>query len=109
MYLKGGQTITIGIATDGTTSEIPAGTIFTITEQDAEDYITTIQGIQGETKTTGNLTISESNNSIEFLNSRDAAAMTGNYFEIKAYAILFAGVIIFSIVLKKQKKFKIKV
>jgi len=106
VYLKGGQTITIGIATNGTTTQIPVGTTFTITEQDSEDYITTIQGIQGETKTTGSLTINATNNSIEFLNSRDAAAMTGRVFEITEYAILFTSTIICILLIKRQRKIK---
>ena len=57
VYLKGGQTVIIGLSSDETTSEIPEGTTYSIVEQDAEDYATTISGIQGETKTTGNMTV----------------------------------------------------
>ena len=106
VYLKGGQTITIGIATNGTTTQVPVGVTYTITEQDAEEYITTIQGIQGETKTTGNLTILGTTNTVEFLNSRDAAAMTGRFFEITEYAIILAGSIIFILLIRRQKKRK---
>ena len=88
VYLKGGQTVIIGLSSDETTSEIPEGTTYSIVEQDAEDYATTISGIQGETKTTGNMTVGEIN-TIEFLNSKDAAALTGGVFEITNYVIIF--------------------
>lgn len=106
IYLKGGQTITIGIAANGTTTQVPVGVTYTITEQDAEEYITTIGGMQGETKTTGNLTIQETANTVEFLNSRDAAAMTGRFFEITEYAIIFAGSIIFILLIRRHRKRK---
>ncbi len=106
VYLKHGQTITIGIAGDGSTTQIPVGVTYSIVEQDAEDYITTVQGIQGETKTTGNLTTQGTTNTIEFLNSRDAAAMTGRYFEFTAYAIIFAGTIMCILLINRQRKFK---
>ena len=106
VYLKDGQTITIGIAINGTTNQVPVGTTYSIIEQDAEEYITTIGGIQGETKTTGSLTIAASNNSVEFLNSRDAAAMTGRFFEITEYAIIFIGAMIFILLIKRQRKLK---
>lgn len=109
VYLKAGQTITIGIATDGTTTQVPVGVTYSIVEQDAEDYITTIEGIQGETKTTGNLTTQETINKVEFLNSRDAAAMTGRFFEITEYAIIFVSAIICGLLIKRQKKIKQKV
>lgn len=105
VYLKGGQTVIIGLSSDETTSEIPEGTTYSIVEQDAEDYATTISGIQGETKTTGNLTIGEIN-TVEFLNSKDAAALTGRVFENKIYFCIFIIGLIFTIVLIKNKKNK---
>ncbi len=88
IYLKGGQTVTIGLASNGTTSEIVEGTTYSIVEQDAEDYLTTISGIQGETKNTGNKTIGATN-TVEFLNSKDAAAFTGTVFEYAIYVVIF--------------------
>lgn len=107
IYLKGGQTVIIGLSSDETTSEILEGTTYYITEQDAQDYATTISGIQGETKTTGNLTVEEINN-VEFLNSKDAAALTGRAFEFTNYLVIFAISVIFGYVfirrnIKKKK------
>ena len=90
IYLKGGQTVTIGLASNGTDTQIPVGVTYSIVEQDAEEYATIITGIQGETKTTGNMTTQSSDNVVEFLNSRDAAALTGRVFEVANYAILFS-------------------
>lgn len=106
VYLKGGQTVTIGLAANGTDSQIPVGITYSIVEQDADEYVTTITGIQGETKTTGNLTtqISNSSNVVEFLNSRDAAALTGRWFENKVYICIFIAVLIFIFVIVKYKK-----
>ena len=102
--MKGGQTVIIGLSSDETTSEIPEGTTYSIVEQDAEDYATTISGIQGETKTTGNMTVEEIN-TIEFLNSKDAAALTGGVFEIAVYAIIFVSSILgANIVIRKKYK-----
>ena len=104
VYLKGGQTVIIGLSSDETTSEIPEGTTYSIIEQDAEDYATTISGIQGETKTTGNMTVGEIN-TVEFLNSKDAAALTGGVFEIAVYAIIFVSSILgANIVIRKKYK-----
>ena len=104
IYLKGGQTATIGLASNGTTAQIPVGVTYSIVEQDASDYLTTIQGIQGETKSTGNLTLAASNNSVEYLNSRDAAAVTGRYFEVTAYIAIFAFGIITIFLIKRKSK-----
>ncbi len=95
VYLKSNQTITIGVLSDGETFEIPEGVTYSVTEQDAEDYLTTIEGIQGETKSTGNLTIARTNNTVEFTNSKDAAALTGINFEfISYYIVIFASSVI---------------
>ena len=104
IYLKGGQTVTIGLASNGTSAQIPVGVTYSIVEQDASDYLTTIQGIQGETKSTGNLTLGASNNSVEYLNSRDAAAVTGRFFEGTAYIVIFAFGIITMILIKRKSK-----
>ena len=106
VYLKGGQTVTIGLAANGTDSQIPVGVTFSVTEQDAVEYITTISGIQGETKATGNLTTqsSNSNNVVEFLNSRDAAALTGKWFENKVYIYIFIVGLAFIFITARYKK-----
>ena len=106
IYLKGGQTVTIGLAANGNDSQIPVGVTYSIVEQDAEEYVTTITGLQGETKTTGNLTTqsSNSNNVVEFLNSRDAAALTGRWFENKVYIGIFIVGLIFIFIILKYKK-----
>ena len=88
VYLKGGQTITIGLAGDGITKEVPLNITYSITEQDASEYSTTITGIQGTTKTTGTLTTIDGTNSVVFNNSRDRAALTGEFFEENIFKIL---------------------
>jgi len=98
VYLKAGQTVIIGLSSDETTFEIPEGITYSIVEQDAEDYVTTISGTQGETKSTGNLTIGEIN-TVEFLNSKDAAALTGRVFENTIYLIIFIVAIFFVYIL----------
>ena len=105
IYLKGGQTVTIGLASNGTDVQIPVGVTFVVTEQDAEEYVTTVTGIQGETKTTGNMTTQNSDNDVEFLNSRDAAALTGRIFEVAIYGVLFTiGLLICYIIIMKYIK-----
>ena len=109
IYLKGGQTVTIGLEVNGNDAQIPVGVTFSVTEQDAVEYITTISGIQGETKATGNLTTqsSNSNNVVEFLNSRDAAALTGRWFDNKEYICIFiVGLISIFITVKYKKNRK---
>ena len=81
VYLKDGQTITIGLDNNGQTYQIPIGITYSVTEQDAEEYSTRITGIQGTTKTTGNLTSIDGTNLVEFTNTRDRAALTGQFFE----------------------------
>ena len=95
VYLKDGQTVTIGLASNGTTKEIPVGTTYTITEQDAEDYSTTISGVQGVTKTTGTLTLIDGTNQVGYTNSRDRAAMTGVFLNNSIYlALLIISILI---------------
>ena len=67
---------------------MPIGVTYTIVEQDAEDYSTTITGIQGTTKTTGSLTTVDGTNSVVFNNSRDRAALTGQFFEDNIFIVL---------------------
>lgn len=106
IYLKGGQTVTIGLASNGIDSQIPVGVTFSVTELDAEEYLTTITGVQGATKTTGNLTTQNSGNVVEFLNSRDAAALTGGFFEVVTYLLIFiiSMIFVYVFIIKAIKK-----
>lgn len=106
VYLKGGQTITIGLAANGTTNEIPVGTTYTITEQDALEYSTTITGAQGVTKTTGTLTLIDGINNVEYTNSRDSAALTGVFFDTSIYIIILtiSIIVLIRVFIKKIKK-----
>ena len=81
IYLKSGQTATIGLANNNSTLEVPVGITYTITELDAEDYTTTING-GSESKTTGTLTTAQNDNTLNFLNTKDAAALTGKNIKI---------------------------
>ena len=105
VYLKHGQTITIGLATNGTTNEIPVGITYSITEQDAEDYSTTITGIQGMTKTTGTLTLIDGTNLVAYINSNDRAALTGVFLNGRAYTVVLivSSLALITIAIKKYK------
>ena len=105
IYLKDGQTATIGLAQDGITTQVPVGITYSIIEEDAQDYSTTIIGIQGTTKTTGNLTTNVTN-LVEFTNSRDRAALTGNIFDMTTYTIILitSGFLLIWIAYKKIKQ-----
>lgn len=105
IYLKGGQTVTIGLDPNRMIGIIPIGITYSIVEQDSEDYATTISGIQGVTKSTGNLTTVLNNNLVEYTNSRDSAALTGVTINVAAYGIIIIiSVLMLSILIILNKK-----
>ena len=102
IYLKANQTVTIGLASNGNTTQVPVGITYSIAEQDAEEYVTTIDGVEG--KSTGTLTTGSSN-TINYTNTRDAAALTGVNIEISQYIIiLISSAILIIITIKIKRK-----
>lgn len=90
VYLKHGQTITIG--NDGTDNQIKSGITYQFIEQDAEEYITSVNSSSTDSKDTGVLTTtSEDNeNNNTFLNKYERSTLTGIMVTVLPYIIIVA-------------------
>ena len=86
--LKHGETVTIGLATNGT-EQIDVGTTFTITEAD-NDYQTYINGSSSNNKSTGQRAISSSvaNNTFAYVNKKSSPVGTGVVLNVLPYILL---------------------
>lgn len=99
--IKNGQTVTIGL--NGSTEQIPAGTVYTITENGATDYETYINGDISASKSTDEQTINVdvAKNTFDFLNVKDGDVSTGIVVNILPY-VLLAGISLGLIIYSKK-------
>jgi hypothetical protein len=92
VYLKHGQTVTIGFGDD--LNEIPIGAVYSIEEVSEEGYVTSVDGVEGNKtadKTTAVITegVLPASNKTWFINHRDSEVLTGvTVAVIPAVAIL---------------------
>lgn len=102
VYLKHGQTITIGM-TQSDAYEIPCGVSFTIVEEDAEDYKTYINQSTTDSKSIDfELSNVSNNNTIVYENVKESNSLTGVLISIIPFVVLF-GVSIIGIILVRRK------
>ena len=106
VYVKHGETITIG--KNGNDGQLPIGATYTLVEEDADDYATTITGAtsSGATNKTAQGTIGAIN-SITFNNTWDEDTLTGIFLKVLPYvvviAIAVAGIVYMVVKNKKDK------
>ena len=107
VYLKHGQTITIG-KTSNDLSQIKSGITFQLIEQDAENYTTYINGSNTVSKDTGVLTtVSDSSrNNANFVNDDSRTIKTGVMLTIAPFAILMVVSICCLLLIKGGNKLK---
>ncbi len=106
VYLKSGDTVRIGY--NGTTSQIPVGSTYTITEDTYSDYTTTVAvGTNAATssRTTGQQTVmpTASANAAAFVNTKDSGTPTGVFLNIWPYILL--GIISVGAIIYSKKAF----
>lgn len=102
VYLKSGQTATIGI-TQSEAYEIPCGVSFTIVEEDADDYKTYINQSNNDSKEISfKLSNVSENNSITYENVKESSSLTGVLVNSIPFVVLF-GVTIVGIILVRKK------
>lgn len=93
VYLKHGQTVTIGAGSDGTSAnEIPLGLTYTFVEGaegNAANYVTNINGSTSDSKDAGNLTTAATNTNT-IANSYASDTLTGVLLTIMPYIIIVA-------------------
>ncbi|MBQ6477146.1 MAG: hypothetical protein IJI43_01775 [Bacilli bacterium] len=108
VYLKAGQTVTIGL--NGSIEQIPVGVTYSIVQQDSEDYHTYINGSTTESKTTGNMTVSNTveSNAISFVNNKDGDVPTGIVLKVFPFIVLLiiSGIGLYIISNPKENKDK---
>jgi len=113
IYLKHGQTVTIGQTTVGTdtVNQIPIGTKYTITEQDATDYETYIDGSSTNSKATGNKTTVATDAATfntadvtSFVNNKETPVLTGIFVNIAPFATLIVLAVAGLYIMKKTSK-----
>ena len=104
LKIKHGETITIGVASNGTTKQIPIGASYTVSETQETGYTTQIDSVERSTitKTTD---ADPSNNGTAIVNNYELATLTGVFFNIMPY-ILIAGIVLVLIVLLKRSSKK---
>lgn len=102
VYLKAGQTVTIGQTTAGL-DQIKVGATYQIVEQEATDYQTYIDGSSTNSKDSGSkTTVAEATgNATTFVNNKDESALTGVLFSIAPFALILAIAMIAIVVFKK--------
>ena len=107
VYLKHGQTITIGKTSDEL-SQIKSGITFQLIEQDAENYTTYINGSNTVSKDTGVLTtVSDSSrNNASFVNDDSRTIKTGVMLTIAPFAILMIVSVCCLLLIKGGNKLK---
>ena len=109
VYLRHGQTITIGLGDDGL-NEIPINATYTIEELDATDYSTTVDGDDGKitaTKTTAVLLPNDevpTDNQTNYVNHKESAVLTGITLAIIPAAVLIIAMFVGAVVVRKLKK-----
>ena len=109
VYLRHGQTITIGAGADGL-NEIPIGVTYVIVEADAEDYTTTVDESEGKSsaiKTSAVLLDNDAlpeSNQTNFVNHKESAVLTGVTLAIIPAAILIVAMFTGAVIVRKVKK-----
>ena len=109
VYLKDGDTVRIGY--NGTASQIPVGSTYTITEDSYSDYTTTVaNGTAAATtaRTTGQQTVMNNSNANKaaFVNTKNSSTPTGIFLNLWPYILL--GVISVAAVVYAKKSFAVK-
>ena len=95
IYLKHGQTITIG--------NLPEGTKYTITEKNATDYETFIDGSTTNSKVSSEKTVTSANtdDNTAFVNNKIETTLTGIFLNVAPFIALIALAIAGIVIIKK--------
>ncbi|MBR4262659.1 MAG: hypothetical protein IKQ35_04785 [Bacilli bacterium] len=105
LYLKHGQSVTIGL--NGTINEIPINGSYTITETGATDYKTYIDGSTTDAKTTTKTTVAtnasnfSTNNTTAYINNYQSDVLTGIFINILPFVLLI-GLAVIGIYINKR-------
>ncbi len=109
VYMRHGQTITIGHGEDGL-DEVPINAEYVIEEIGAEDYMTTVDGSAGKITSTKRAAVLLEDDSLPdanqtiFVNHKESAVMTGITLAIIPAAILIVAMFTGAVIVRKVKK-----
>ena len=113
LQIKHNETLTIGIASDGTKKQIPVGTNYTVAETAVEGYETTIDNLTKGTLTTTKTAAAiptnnqlPATNKVAIVNHYEVATLTGVFFNIMPYVVIAAAVIILIAMVRRSSKSK---
>lgn len=102
IYLKNGQTVTIGL--DGDKKELPVGIYYTIESIDAPGWITKINGVRRNVLSSKELESADIKNSIHFEHIKNyQIAITGLFLDYLPIILLVVITIVGIIVIKRMK------
>ncbi len=106
IYLKDGQTATIGYIENGELCQIPIGTTYSIVEQGATDYKTYVDGSTTNSKSSASKTIKQSalENGTSIVNNKETEPLTGVLFSIAPYAIIVVLALALIVIFRKISK-----
>ena len=103
LQIKHGETITIGLAADGTTDQIPIGINYTVGETAVTGYTTTIDGAATNPKTETTVATA-ANNTTAIVNNYELATLTGVFINMVPYLLIAAVVLVLIVLLKRSSK-----
>lgn len=91
--LKHGQSITF--------TGLPIGATFTVTETSYSGYVTTVDGVSGNSK---EITLAETNSNIAFVNTKDVTIDTGVLLDTLPYILILGVVVVGAVLLIKKRR-----
>jgi len=92
IYLKHGQTVTVGLSS-GNIAEMPIGTQYTVAENNASSYETSIDSTVSSTKSVTKTTVLDATataNKTAFVNNKTAPVLTGIFVNVAPFVALVA-------------------
>lgn len=105
LQIKHGETLTIGVAKDGTTKQIPVNAQYTVSETKPDGYTTTIDTVE-QSSVTKTTVEAPASNATAIVNDYVAATLTGVFFNIMPYVVIAAAVIILIAMVRRSSKSK---
>ena len=105
LQIKHGETLTIGLASDGTTNQVPIGVSYTVAETTEQGYTTTIDTVE-QSSTTKTSVQAAASNATAIVNRYEVATLTGVFLNIMPYVVMAIAVIILIALIRRSSKNK---
>ena len=103
LQVKHGDTLTIGVASDGTTKQIPIGVTYTVSETSVTGYTTTIDSVE-QSSVSKTTVAAPASNGTTINNHYELATLTGVFINMVPYLLIVAVVLVLIVLLKRSSK-----